>query len=584
MNLVQSAATLSGNQITGNHAVRGGGLDIYYSDGAILRNNQVKLNTASDSGGGLRLEASPATLIGNTVTGNRAAGGGGLALINTPSTLISNAIASNHADFGGGLDLINSQDVALSQNLVSLNEAARGGGLDIYFSNRITLDGNVIISNSATDSGGGIRLEVSTASFTNNIVADNGTTGTGSGLYVLGSALQLRHTTLARNVGGDGRGLYVTNQGATPSTVALTNTIVAGHVTGISVDNGNTISLASTLWHENGTPYSGALTESNPRYGNPVFVNSDVGDYHIRPGSAAIDVGVDARITVDRDGYPRPVGEGYDLGAYELPLALRLSKQASADPARAGAVLTYTLYLTNSGILNLNATVTDTLPNHVSPGGQRAWTVGALAPGTTWTQQVAVTVEKGYTGTLANEVNVTTSEGMTRTFGLTSTVTTSQASGVIPGQDIVLVYVDGQGNEVTVQVPAPAITEPLTLVYTSVPTVTTTPGGFLFAGRAFDLDAFRAGQPLSNFQFQRPVTLTVHYTDTDVAGLNETSLVLYYWNGIAWLDGACGPYDHHPAEHWLQAPICHLSRFALFGRSGSSQTEMYLPIIIRGEK
>jgi hypothetical protein len=55
-------------------------------------------------------------------------------------------------------------------------------------------------------------------------------------------------------------------------------------------------------------------------------------DYHIGPGSAAIDAGVDAGVAVDMDRESRPVGGGYDIGADEfaagptclyLPLILR---------------------------------------------------------------------------------------------------------------------------------------------------------------------------------------------------------------------------------------------------------------------
>ncbi len=56
------------------------------------------------------------------------------------------------------------------------------------------------------------------------------------------------------------------------------------------------------------------------RYGDPMFVKpawGDRGDYHLREGSPAIDSGVEVDLKVDLDGGDRPVGEGYDIGAYE---------------------------------------------------------------------------------------------------------------------------------------------------------------------------------------------------------------------------------------------------------------------------
>ena len=63
--------------------------------------------------------------------------------------------------------------------------------------------------------------------------------------------------------------------------------------------------------------------------GVPAFVDPDGGDYHIGPGSAAIDRGVDAGVTTDIDGDPLPIGPAPDIGADEawrwafLPLVVR---------------------------------------------------------------------------------------------------------------------------------------------------------------------------------------------------------------------------------------------------------------------
>jgi hypothetical protein len=61
------------------------------------------------------------------------------------------------------------------------------------------------------------------------------------------------------------------------------------------------------------------------------------------------------------------------------------------------------------------------------------------------------------------------------------------------------------------------------------------------------------------------VTITIHYSDSQIIGLDENSLLLERWNESAqkWLDAACGPYNRHPEENWLAIPICHASRFAL---------------------
>ena len=97
-----------------------------------------------------------------------------------------------------------------------------------------------------------------------------------------------------------------------------------------------------------------------------------------------------------------------------------MSKEAAPDPVQAGAQLTYTLRITNTGNVDLHATVTDTLPAHVTPGGALTWTPVITAPGGVWSQTVIVTVEMGYAGPLTNVVQVTTAGGATGIYTATS--------------------------------------------------------------------------------------------------------------------------------------------------------------------
>jgi hypothetical protein len=51
---------------------------------------------------------------------------------------------------------------------------------------------------------------------------------------------------------------------------------------------------------------------------DPLLVDPSAGDFHLRPGSPAIDAGVDAGVDYDFAGMFRPLGAGFDLGAYEM--------------------------------------------------------------------------------------------------------------------------------------------------------------------------------------------------------------------------------------------------------------------------
>jgi fibronectin-binding autotransporter adhesin len=356
-----SEATLDGNTIISNTAGAagrgdGGGLWLFTS-AVTVTDNTVEGNIASTAsrgfGGGLYLDNSEGSLTGNRVVNNVAStaaegSGGGLYLWESNATLESNTVQDNIASTGdrgtgGGLCLFRSDAVVQSntiwRNAASASYSGSGGGLYLHECNLTTLDGNTVISNTATFSGtasgqgGGLHMQ-NTSSFTltNNLVAGNHANTQGSGMCILGHSEEptsgrLLHTTIAHNH-GSGEGVYVGGD----TTIAFTNTIIAGHPqVGITATTGSTATLEATLWHANGVNVGGAgmiLTGTVNVYDDPAFADATAWDYHLALSSAAIDAGVNAGVTTDRDGAPRPQGSGYDIGAYEfrgiyLPLMLK---------------------------------------------------------------------------------------------------------------------------------------------------------------------------------------------------------------------------------------------------------------------
>jgi parallel beta-helix repeat protein len=290
----------------------------------------------TDVGGGVYIISATATLRNNQIFGNAGSDyGGGVYLMNSDSAVNNNTITSNEAIQGGGLCLVNS-DATLDRNTITGNQAWHGGGL--YLSNddaehkiTATLSSNRVLSNTAAGCGGGFYLRNSANTLINNVFVGNQADEVGGGgLCIMDSSLLLLHTTIARNDGGDGSGVYVFNpDSSSPSTVWITNTILVSHTVGISVTSGNTATVDGILWHKTPITVSAGITATvsvqNQHTGDPAFAADG---YHLTAGSAAIDVGADAGVLTDMDGDKRPLGRP-DFGADEwitrvyLPLVLR---------------------------------------------------------------------------------------------------------------------------------------------------------------------------------------------------------------------------------------------------------------------
>jgi len=198
----------------------------------------------------------------------------------------------------------------------------------------VLIEGNVIADNQlmARDKRGGggvyIRYDSADVVFVNNLVADNLLIeGEGSpGIEVRRSQIVFLHSTIVRNRGGNGSGVYATSG----STATLTNTIISSHTIGVFVDAGSTTRLEATLWGTgtwaNETDWSGEGTVISGTvniWGDPDFVEPDAGDYHIEPGSAAIDTGIDAGVLTDIDAQVRDAMPDLGSDEYWPPIGWR---------------------------------------------------------------------------------------------------------------------------------------------------------------------------------------------------------------------------------------------------------------------
>jgi len=159
-------------------------------------------------------------------------------------------------------------------------------------------------------------------SLSNNILARN-RADTGGGIRVWSdwhlSVITMTHNTMVDNGTGVSVGHHVT--------ATLVNDMFVSHTLAItSTDPVGVVLIDHALFWANDDD---GLRGSAPVNGAPDFVAPAKDDYHIGPGSAAIDAGVRTDVTTDIDGDPRPGGAGYDIGADEfyrklcLPLVVK---------------------------------------------------------------------------------------------------------------------------------------------------------------------------------------------------------------------------------------------------------------------
>ncbi|MEM2446439.1 MAG: right-handed parallel beta-helix repeat-containing protein [Candidatus Bathyarchaeia archaeon] len=338
--VASSSPVIAGNVITNNVAYSGtdrigygGGIYLHNANDAVISGNLVISNAASIADGGE---------------------GGGICIKGTGLGLAvqANRVVSNYATtqdviqaWGGGIS--GGPDGTLIQgNLVEGNwgnSAGGGQGAGIYqWYGSATYQNNRVRGNHGSHA---VYLGYSGSRFEGNVVVDNATrTGVylvnGPGPTLVNNAVvrsasmctlgtsgysggpltaTLLHNTLVGN--GNVPGVYIESGYVT---LFLTNTIIVSHTWGIT----NTYPASSTVYADHTLFWaiaSTAVTGTNPVFGDPRLLPDG---YHLGPGSAAIDAGVNAGVLTDLDGDPRPIGDGYDIGADEarfiyLPLVIK---------------------------------------------------------------------------------------------------------------------------------------------------------------------------------------------------------------------------------------------------------------------
>jgi hypothetical protein len=185
---------------------------------------------------------------------------------------------------------------------------------------------DVLIDDCELDHNGGYGFQMYTGSYDasyghhvirNNRIHDNGfVRGIGLGVLGEGDGVQFYNNVAWNNWGG------LEIRGASTNMQIYNNTIVGSvNEPGIIANGSDTKVKNNILWNNAGTMTdtgSGAALSNNLTT-DPQFVNAGANNFHLRPGSPAIDAGEDLSsvCATDLEGRPRPRSGKWTLGAYQ---------------------------------------------------------------------------------------------------------------------------------------------------------------------------------------------------------------------------------------------------------------------------
>ena len=300
----------------------------------IVDNNEIESNSASSRGGGVSVVDGIARFAGNRVHGNYACYGAGIELDHAEVELEKNLIYDNSAidincgyGVGGGVYARGASMTCIENGIYDNWAFAFCGGIYLQDADQATFNSNRILFNEAEWGTGGIEIYDSTVSFVNDLIHGN----KGDfyhGINYEGSLMTFCNVTVSGHsnkwyehaiVSGDASSIQAVNcifyncgdgleidlsDNPSSTTLDIAYSDVRGGQAGISVDPGSTLTWGAGMIDA-----------------DPLFVDSTIGDGHLRYDSPCRDVGDATHHLVpdyDRDGNPRPSGAGVDMGMDEF--------------------------------------------------------------------------------------------------------------------------------------------------------------------------------------------------------------------------------------------------------------------------
>jgi len=123
-------------------------------------------------------------------------------------------------------------------------------------------------------------------------------------------------------------------------------------------------------------------------------------------------------------------------------------------------------------------------------------------------------------------------------------------------------------GKVQIDFPAGAVENSTTVTIQTETDYPQLPSGYFIAGdEVYDFQAVSGGSAVTTFN--EPVSLTFTYEDQDIAGLNESSLKIYYWDEVSsgWV--ALSDSSVNTATNTVTATTTHFTYFGVLGEATS---------------
>jgi len=188
--------TLNNAIITLSAANNGGGISQFGTNSVAmtLTNTLVRANATNGNGGGINALGGTVTINGGSVSLNNAGDGGGIHAVgnSTVLTINSSTIESNQSSNTGGGIYISGSGATITGGSIASNQSPFGGGIYAEINAVIALDAVLIELNQASGFGGGIYListgTIVNSTFTNLTFNGNTTNGNGGGIYAHSAA------------------------------------------------------------------------------------------------------------------------------------------------------------------------------------------------------------------------------------------------------------------------------------------------------------------------------------------------------------------------------------------------------------